>query len=188
MTYPDSRHMHTHAMRILSSIVICEVSKSTLHCSVTQAHLPHRALESLGLPLSYRYGMTMASTEYNSDYINSLMQKRCNSIANVLELRPFCIKPSIWTRSSFSGGHQVVHISLHTHGTFYLFVCAVNVCTLLENKISIWTHKRHSIPSCFCEYLGENDHVVKSFYCSTSLTNAVKYYVLVSWPQCWLMT
>ena len=98
-----------------------------------------------GLPISYQYGMTMASTEYKSDYIDSLMQKRCNSIANVMELRPFCIKPSIWT------------------------------------------HKRHFIPSCFCEYLGEDDHVVKSFYCSTSLTNVIKYYVLVSWPQCWLM-
>ena len=33
----------------------------------------------------------------------------------------------------------MVHISLDTHGTFYLFVCAVNayVCTVLGNKISI---------------------------------------------------
>ena len=100
------------------------------------------------LPLSYRYGMTMASTEYKSDYIDSLMQKRRNSIANVLELGLFCIKPSIWT------------------------------------------HKRQFIPSSFCEHLREDGHVVKSFYCysSTSLTIAVKYHVLVSWPQCWLMT
>ena len=38
----------------------------------------------------------------------------------------------------------MVHISLHTHGTFYLFVCAVNVCTLLGNKISINQKKKTS--------------------------------------------
>ena len=33
-------------------------------------------------------------------YIDDLMQKRCNSIANALELRLFCIKPSIsWMKT-----------------------------------------------------------------------------------------
>ena len=37
----------------------------------------------------------------------------------------------------------MVHISLDTHGTFYLFVCAVNVyiCTFLGNEISIYQSK-----------------------------------------------
>ena len=41
--------------------------------------------------------VTLASAGYGSDYINGLMQERCNSIANPLELRLSCTNPSIWT-------------------------------------------------------------------------------------------
>ena len=38
----------------------------------------------------------------NKAYLDGLMQKRCNSIADALELHLFCIKPSILSYESIS--------------------------------------------------------------------------------------
>ena len=43
------------------------------------------------------YSLLLADMQGDEKHIDGLMQKRRNSIANALELRLFCIKPSVWS-------------------------------------------------------------------------------------------
>ena len=46
--------------------------------------------------LTFRLPRLHTNLQYTLDYIDGLMQERRNSIANALELRRSCTKPSIW--------------------------------------------------------------------------------------------
>ena len=93
---PDGSHVGPMNFAIWEHLVMIMLASWQLFCYSVCNHklwqLKHRGHLSINLLLK------QCRDSRNEDNINGLVQERCNSSANTLQLRLSCTNPSIWSR------------------------------------------------------------------------------------------